>query len=656
DIQCQCTDRIIRLCFHQKTCSLKPQIQTTKTKFLLKSKGIRVMPLDLPMHTRLSRHASMDNLLGLSTLRSHRSVSRPSTYDSLRPKSPRSPQTPASPVSTLNFTSSWGTLKKKKRVVFADDKGLPLTAVRIFESDPPISDVEELSPHFTIQTESSVQNKKPRLCLGFPQPSADLSSFHESLTKSLVRLESCTLIYGSLFGKVRVCNISTEKAVHIRITHDSWRSQQDIPCTPIQEKNLNSETEVFIFNVPVPFYPNAEDRLEFYVTYRLGSGNTLLFDTNGGQNYRILVEDMDSEEVKQLCMNFAISRHQEGAKKSDKQTDTHVRASSLHSSMPIVMPVDLAMHMGLNRKPAVGQLLGSSTLRAHHAVSRPSMCDSQRPRPPRSPQIPTSPLNSTSPCGILKKKKRVVFADAKGLSLTAVHIFKSDPPISDMGELSPPVRMQTESSAQGKQLHLRLGFPQPADLPSYFEGLTKSLVHLESCTLIYGSLLGKVRVCNISHEKAVHVRITYDSWRSHQDILCMPIKENKGNSETELFVFNVPIPFCPSVQDRLEFCVSFRPGSGNINLWDNNGGQNYRILVEDMDSEEAYMVEKKPLRPQNFQNPQTLPLRNGPVLYKSANYGSHISSENTSKILSRRENIISKNTFIPNSNIAKTLH
>ncbi|KAG7322928.1 hypothetical protein KOW79_014274 [Hemibagrus wyckioides] len=304
-----------------------------------------------------------------------------------------------------------------------------------------------------------------------------------------------------------------------------------------------------------------------------------------------------------------------------------------------VMPVDLAMHMGLNRHPPVGQLLGLSTLRAHHAVSRPSMCDSQQPRPPRSPQIPISPLNSTSPCGILKKKKRVVFADAKGLSLTAVRIFKSDPPISDMEELSPPVKVQTELSAQGKQLRLRLGFTQPADLPSYFEGLTKSLVHLESCTLIYGSLLGKVRVCNISQEKAVHIRITYDSWRSHQDIPCTPIKEKKGNSETELFVFNVPIPFCPSVQDRLEFCVSFRPGSGNINLWDSNGGQNYRILVEDIDSEEACMVEKKPLRPQNFQNPKSLPLRNGPVSYKSANFGSHISSENMSKLLFRERQI-----------------
>ncbi|GAA6084657.1 protein phosphatase 1 regulatory subunit 3C-B-like [Tachysurus ichikawai] len=292
------------------------------------------------------------------------------------------------------------------------------------------------------------------------------------------------------------------------------------------------------------------------------------------------------------------------------------------------MPVDLAMHMNLNRY----QLLGLSRLRSHHAVSRPSMCDSQRPQAPRSPQIPASPvsvLNSMSPCGILKKKKRVVFADAKGLALTAVRIFKSDPPISDMEELSQPVKMQTESSVQRKKLCLSLGFPQPsADLPSYFEGLAKSLVRLESCTLTYGSLLGKVRVCNISPKKAVHVRITYNSWRSHQDIPCTPIHETNESSETELFVFNIPVPFCPNIQDRLEFCVSFRPGSGNMILWDSNGGQNYRILVENVNSEEAYMVEKIPLRPHNFQNLQSLPHRNYPLaLNKSANLCSHVSSE-----------------------------
>ncbi|XP_053501567.1 protein phosphatase 1 regulatory subunit 3C-B-like [Ictalurus furcatus] len=321
-----------------------------------------------------------------------------------------------------------------------------------------------------------------------------------------------------------------------------------------------------------------------------------------------------------------------------------------------VMPVDLAMHMCLNRHPSVEQLLGMSTLRSHRAITRPSIYDTLRSKASRSPPIPespVSPVNSTSTFGTLKKKKRVVFADDKGLALTAVWIFNSDPPISDEEELSSPVKQKTDLSVQSKKPRLRLGFPQPsADLPSFLEKLAKTLVHLESCSLVYGSLFGKVRVCNISPEKAVHIRITYDSWRSHHDIPCTPIQQNNENSDTELFFFNVPVPSCPNIQDRLEFCVSFRPGSGNTLWWDSNDGRNYQILVEDVNSEEASAVEKKPLRPQIFQSIQSVRLRNGPPLYRSASLSSLISPMNMMKTSSRQWNIIPKSNSFSYSNNA----
>ncbi|XP_060764532.1 protein phosphatase 1 regulatory subunit 3C-B-like [Neoarius graeffei] len=318
-----------------------------------------------------------------------------------------------------------------------------------------------------------------------------------------------------------------------------------------------------------------------------------------------------------------------------------------------VMPVDLAMHRRLNSQnpeQLLDQLLNMPIPRYHRSLPRPHIYDSLRPKAARSPPIPATPvkvLNSTSPSGTLKKKKRVVFADDKGLALTTVRLFQADPPVSDEEELTLPVKIKTESSVQSKKPRLQLGFPQPsADSPSYRESLAKSLVHLQSCNLIYGSLVGKVRVCNISPEKAVHVRITYDSWRSHQDIQCTPVQQKNESTETELFVFNIPVPSCPSEQDRVEFCVSFRPGSGNVILWDNNGGQNYQILVEDMDSKEVSFVEKKPLRPQNVEIAQSLPLRNGPVLYKSAKLGSLTSYKNMipmdRQTLTRQENIIPK--------------
>ncbi|KAF5897685.1 protein phosphatase 1 regulatory subunit 3C-B-like, partial [Clarias magur] len=266
--------------------------------FITGTSAARVIPVGPAMHVCLNRHPSVDPFWETSTLRSYRTPTRPSTFESLRPRAARSSQISTSPISPQIPTSPCGTLKKKKQVVFADDKGLALTSVRFFDPDPLETDEDEepSSPVKIKTSESSVQIKTPRLRLGFPQPSTDLSSFLEGLKKSLVRLERCSLIYGSLFGKVRVRNVSAEKAVHIRMTHNSWRSHQDIPCTPILQKG-NAETEQFIFNIPMPSCPSVQDRLEFYVTFRPGSGNLLLLDNNDGKNYRILVEDVDAEEV-----------------------------------------------------------------------------------------------------------------------------------------------------------------------------------------------------------------------------------------------------------------------------------------------------------------------------------------------------------------------
>lgn len=282
--------------FNSKNC-IPSFFQCDISLMMFSSSLIRVIPVEPAMHLCLNRHPSVDPFWDMSTLRSYRTPTRPSTFESLRPRAARSSQISTSPISTQIPTSPCGTLKKKKQVVFADDKGLALTSVRFFDSDPLDTDEEEEpSSPVKIKTRSSVQSKTPRLRLGFPQPSTDLSSFLEGLNKSQVRLERCSLIYGSLFGKVRVRNISAEKAVHIRMTCDSWMSHQDMPCTPILQ-NRNAETEQFIFNIPVPSCTSVQNHLEFYITFRPGSGNLLFLDNNDGQNYRILVEDVDTEEV-----------------------------------------------------------------------------------------------------------------------------------------------------------------------------------------------------------------------------------------------------------------------------------------------------------------------------------------------------------------------
>lgn len=93
------------------------------------------------------------------------------------------------------------------------------------------------------------------------------------------------------------------------------------------------------------------------------------------------------------------------------------------------------------------------------------------------------------------------------------------------------------------------------------------------------SLSGTVRVCNVGFEKSVHVRVTFDSWRSHRDIACSYLHRHYSDFRTDVFAFDVPLPQNLDPSECLEFCVSFRLGSGDTPCWDNNKGQNYRVCV-----------------------------------------------------------------------------
>lgn len=257
---------------------------------------------------------------------------------------------------------------------------------------------------------------------------------------------------------------------------------------------------------------------------------------------------------------------------------------SIYSFPDRVMPVDLAMHAQIS--PPVSQLLGMSALRA----SPPNMSSPELQRARLSPPSPTSSLSSNSSASslssyspgtsTLRKKKRVVFADTKGLALTSVRIFTADPSETETEDApQPEEHVKPRAPMQSVRLRLKLGFPQPvADRAS----LKETLVQLESCSLSEKALSGTVRVCNIKFDKTVFIRITFDSWRSHKDIACTYVREPSAALETDLFSFNVLLPSDLDPKERLEFFVVFRPGSSNLQLVDNNKGKNYHVLVENV--------------------------------------------------------------------------
>ncbi|XP_048861274.1 protein phosphatase 1 regulatory subunit 3C-like [Brienomyrus brachyistius] len=190
------------------------------------------------------------------------------------------------------------------------------------------------------------------------------------------------------------------------------------------------------------------------------------------------------------------------------------------------------------------------------------------------------------------KKRRVVFADSKGLALTAVCVFTAEEAIPYPKltlrsrqpvtlKQAPPTGCTGHDRGSWGKRRVRLGFPQPSsDFQSFRAQLQGALVALESCTVTGLTLSGTVLVKNVSYEKDVRLRITFDSWRSHRDMPCVYLYQGYYAPDTDTFTFSVPLPDSLDPQDRLEFCVSYLPGGYDTPLWDNNRGQNFRIHVD----------------------------------------------------------------------------
>ncbi|XP_043912585.1 protein phosphatase 1 regulatory subunit 3C [Protopterus annectens] len=178
-----------------------------------------------------------------------------------------------------------------------------------------------------------------------------------------------------------------------------------------------------------------------------------------------------------------------------------------------------------------------------------------------------------------KNKKKVVFADSKGLSLTAIHVFSEFEENSELG-LQFAIADLADSPA-GLKLHdernLMLGFSQPsADYLEFRNRLQRNFVCLENCTLQEKSIAGTVKVKNLSFEKTVQVRITFDSWKSYTDVDCTYMNNVYGGSDSDTFSFVIDLPAFVPPHEHIEFCISFTCKDGVH--WDNNNGCNYVIV------------------------------------------------------------------------------
>lgn len=250
--------------------------------------------------------------------------------------------------------------------------------------------------------------------------------------------------------------------------------------------------------------------------------------------------------------------------------------------LALVMPVAMAMQFYITPSPPLHSFLWSykdyrsRTLgNIHYRPLRPCI---------NSKNTKTAQhLHPNPPCNTWKgpesrSKKKVVFADSKGMSLTAVRVFcSSDKKLSRSDSPQHFYFPELKDDVFVAQSRV-LDFPQPAaDYSSFRQQLMKNLVCLECCVMQGRALTGTVKVQNLAFEKSIHLRITYDSWRSHWDTACTFVNDVYGCRGSDTFSFTVEIPALGSPKEKVEFC--FRYTVAGQTYWDNNNGKNYAVVA-----------------------------------------------------------------------------
>lgn len=158
--------------------------------------------------------------------------------------------------------------------------------------------------------------------------------------------------------------------------------------------------------------------------------------------------------------------------------------------------------------------------------------------------------------------KNVRFADGCGLSLVSVHKISMD-------DLTIPTKEVCQTTKE-----LTLTFPQPVSLDNFAERLKSRSVSLENILVSNCTLMGTVKVKNIAYEKVVHIRCTYNGWKSFQTINGCYVPDSCDGT-FDRFSFAVSVPSSIKDGDKIEFAVCYRTVSPDNEFWDNNDGMNY---------------------------------------------------------------------------------
>ncbi|XP_019377852.1 PREDICTED: protein phosphatase 1 regulatory subunit 3B isoform X1 [Gavialis gangeticus] len=188
--------------------------------------------------------------------------------------------------------------KMKKRVSFADSRGLSLTVVKVFSEFDDTLDIPFNITELIDNIVGLTTVERDTFVLDFVQPAADYLDFRNRLQADSVCLENCMLKDKSIVGTVKVKNLAFEKTVMIRMTFDTWKSHTDYPCQYIKDTYESSDRDTFSFDISLPERIQSHERMEFAIFYKCNG--KVYWDSNRGTNYRIVQSELKSaREVRQ---------------------------------------------------------------------------------------------------------------------------------------------------------------------------------------------------------------------------------------------------------------------------------------------------------------------------------------------------------------------
>ncbi|XP_050710093.1 protein phosphatase 1 regulatory subunit 3B-like isoform X4 [Eriocheir sinensis] len=180
----------------------------------------------------------------------------------------------------------------KKKVVFADTQGHPLTEIRVLTERPDCP--PRWTPDFLEQVTGGAKAEAvaDQWELAFAQPASDYMGMKARLERDNVCVENVMIkeAEGKITGTVKVRNLSFNKSVKARYTVNNWTACEDVEADYVPSKTTATGAsydiyDTFTFNIPLPVTSLA-DKIEFCVCYNCDGAE--FWDNNNSKNYVVV--------------------------------------------------------------------------------------------------------------------------------------------------------------------------------------------------------------------------------------------------------------------------------------------------------------------------------------------------------------------------------